>query len=355
MHLSLGGKTIRVRISNAYGTAPLHLTAVHLARPLPGMPGAIVPESDTALTFSGAPTSPCRRARIMSPIRPRFPWRPLSDVAITMHWDALAAQPTGHPGSRATSFVAHGDVAAAAQLSASFVAEHWYVIQNVEVDAPPIAGAAVAFGDSITDGRGATPDKNERWPDDLARRFQAAHIPLGVVNMGIGGNRVLLDSLGPNALARFDRDVLAQGGVRDLVLLEGINDLGVLTREAPATPQAHAALVADLIAAYRQIVTRAHSHGIRVMAGTLMPWAGFTYYHPDVQNEADRQAINAWIRAPGHFDAVVDFDARLRDPAEPGRLLPAFESGDHLHPSPAGYQAMADLIPLGFFGARSPK
>jgi lysophospholipase L1-like esterase len=208
-------------------------------------------------------------------------------------------------------------------------------------------GAVVALGDSITDGRGSIPDANNRWPDDLARRL--APLRIGVLNMGIGGNRVLLDGLGPNAMARFDRDVLAQPGARWLILLEGINDLGVLTRDAPVTAQEHAALVARLVAGYRQLVTRAHARGLKVMGGTLTPWGGSTYYHPDALNEADRQAVNAWIRGKDHFDGVADFDARLRDPAAPGQLLPLYDCGDHLHPSPTGYQAMADLVPLGFF------
>ena len=345
VHLSLGGTTIRIRLSNAHGTVPLHLTAVHVARPVPGVLGAVVPGSDAALSFAGRPdvTIPAGADYVSDPLA--FAVAPRSDLTISLHYDALAAQPTGHPGARATSFVAPGDVATSAQLPAPTMLDHWYLLANVEVPGPAARGAVVALGDSITDGRGSVTDANNRWPDDLARRLNG----IGVLNMGIGGNRLLADGLGPNALARFDHDVLAQAGVRWLIVLEGINDLGVLTREAPAEPAAHAAMVAQVTAAYAQIVARAHAHGVKVMGGTLMPWMGFDYYHPDAANEADRQAVNAWIRAPGHFDAVVDFDARLRDPAAPDRLLPAFDSGDHLHPSPDGYQAMAALIPLAFF------
>lgn len=346
VHLSLGGTMIRIRISNAHNTAPLHLLAAHVARPVSGHPGAIDPKSDRALSFSGLadPVVP-PGADIMSDPVP-FAAAPFSDLAVTLRFDA-SADPTGHPGARATSFfIAEGDPTAA-ELADPATFQHWYMLAGVEVLAARPRGAVVALGDSITDGRGSVPDANNRWPDDLARRL--APLRIGVLNMGIGGNRVLLDGLGPNALARLDRDVLAQPGARWLILLEGINDLGVLTRDAPVTAQEHAALVARLVAGYRQLVTRAHARGLKVLGGTLTPWGGSTYYHPDALNEADRQAVNAWIRGKGHFDGIVDFDARLRDPAAPGQLLPLYDCGDHLHPSPAGYQAMADLIPLGFF------
>jgi lysophospholipase L1-like esterase len=170
-----------------------------------------------------------------------------------------------------------------------------------------------------------------------------------VSNQGIGGNHVLTDGLGPNALARFDRDVLAPSGVRWLIVFEGVNDLGGLARIAEVPAEQHAALVARLIAAYQQIVERAHAHGLRVYGATITPYTGSGYYHPGSLSEADRQAVNTWIRAAGHFDAVIDFDAVVRDPAHPEQLLPAFDCGDHLHPSPAGYKALGESIPLDLF------
>ena len=347
---------IRVRISNAYGTAPLHLTAVHVARPMPGLLGVIVPETDAALRFAGRDdvTIPAGADVFSDPLP--FPVVPLSDLTTSLHYDALPVQPTGHPGARAASFIAPGDQVAATTPSPYTMLEHWYLIAAVEVQAPRGQGAVVALGDSITDGRGSVPNANNRWPDDLARRFQAgaATRGIGVLNMGIGGNRLLLDGLGPNALARFDHDVVGQDGVRWLILLEGVNDLGTLTREAPATPAEHDALVARALAAYQQIVQRAHDHGVKVMLATVMPFMGFPFYHPTPENEADRQALNAWIRAPGHADAVVDFDAAMRDPAAPDHLLPAYDVGDHIHPSVEGYRVMAELIPLSFFAPPAP-
>src|SRR6185312_1180526 len=212
----------------------------------------------------------------------------------------------------------------------------------------------VALGDSITDGHAVPTNSDTRWTDAFARRLAASPKTSGlsVLNVGTGGNRLLLDGLGPNALARFDRDVLAQTGVRYLIVLEGINDLDSATRLAPISAAQHAELVHQIIGAYGQIVRRAHAHGIFVIGGTITPDGGSDYYHPSAESEADRQAVNAWIRQPGHFDAVVDFDRAVRDPRHPGRLLPADDSGDHLHPRPAGYRVMAQAIPLKLFAHR---
>ncbi len=215
------------------------------------------------------------------------------------------------------------------------------------------AGAATvaALGDSITDGHGATTNGNDRWTDVLAARLQGSPATrnIGVSNQGIGGNHLLTDGLGPNVLARFDRDVLSPAEVRWIIVFEGVNDLGGLARNGEVPPVEHAAMVQRVIAAYQQIIVRAHAHGLRVYGATVTPYVGSNYYHPGPLSEADRQAVNAWIRAEGHFDAVIDFDAVVRDPQHPDQLLPADDCGDHLHPSPAGYKAMADAIPLALF------
>jgi lysophospholipase L1-like esterase len=351
VHLSAGGSALRMHLSNAFGTDALHFTSVHIARPLSPASPAIDPASDRALTFAGSNdvAIPPGAEFVSDPVP--MPVAPLSDLAVTFHLDAPPSVETGHPGSRATSYYLHGDFVSFPDLPTAKHIDHWYQLSGADVLAPPGAAAIVALGDSITDGHGATTNGNDRWTDVLAARLQTSPATrnLGVSNQGIGGNHLLTDGLGPNALARFDRDVLAQASVRWLIVFEGVNDLGGLARNGPASAEAHAALVARVLAAYQQIVLRAHAQGLRVYGATITPYVGSDYYHPDPPSEADREAVNAWIRAPGHFDAVIDFDAVVRDPAQPDRLLPAFDCGDHLHPSPAGYRAMGNAIPLDLF------
>lgn len=350
-HLSIGGTTLRIQLSNAFGTEALHVTSVHIARPVSPASSAIDPATDRTLTFGGSRevTIPPGAEYLSDPID--FPVAPLSDLAVSFHLDTPPTAQTGHPGSRATSYFVHGDFAGAATLADPKHVDHWYQVSEIDVQSPPASASVVALGDSITDGHGATTNGNDRWTDALARRLQdsPATRAIGVVNQGIGGNHLLTDGLGPNVLARFDRDVLAPAGVRWLVVFEGINDLGGLAREHEVPPADHAALVARIIAAYQQIIERAHAHGLRVYGATITPYIGSAYYHPGPPSEADRQAVNQWIRTAGHFDAVIDFDAVVRDPQHPGQLLPAYDCGDHLHPSQAGYKAMADAIPLTLF------
>jgi lysophospholipase L1-like esterase len=350
-HLSLGSPVLRVHLSNAFGTEALHFTSVHVARPLSPSSSTIDIATDRPLTFAGNAdvTVPPGAEFVSDPLN--FPVAPLSDLAVTFHLDAPPATETGHPGSRATSYFVHGDLTGAANLPDPKHLDHWYQVSEIDVQAAPGAAAVVALGDSITDGHGATTNGNDRWTDVLAQRLQGSPATrnIGVSNQGIGGNHLLTDGLGPNALARFDRDVLAPAGVRWVIVFEGVNDLGGLARDGEVSPAEHATLVQRVLAAYRQIVARAHAHGLRVYGATITPYAGSTYYHPGPLSESDRQAVNQWIRASGHFDAVIDFDAVLRDPQHPDQLLPADDSGDHLHPSPAGYKAMAQAIPLALF------
>lgn len=350
-HLSVGGTALRVHISNAFGSAALHVTAVHIAHPLSPAAPDIDPASDTALTFAGHAdvTIPPGAEMISDPVT--MPVAPLSNVAVSFYLETPPDGETSHPGSRATSYYVHGDAVGAATLAGAGRVDHWYQVSEIDVLAPGAAASVAALGDSITDGHAATTNGNDRWTDVLAQRLQASPATrnVGVSNQGIGGNHLLTDGLGPNALARFDRDVLAPTGVRWVIVFEGVNDLGGLARDGEVPPAEHAAEVQRVIAAYEQIIARAHAHGLRVYGATITPYAGSTYYHPGPLSEADREAVNAWIRAAGHFDGVLDFDAVVRDPQHPDHLLPALDCGDHLHPSPAGYRAIGDSIPLDLF------
>jgi len=247
--------------------------------------------------------------------------------------------------------VVHGDMVDAPDLPNARKIEHWYWIAGIDVNAVKHSAAIVILGDSITDGHGSTTNGNDRWPDVLAKKLQANKKTkaLAVLNQGIGGNHLLTDGLGPNTLARFDRDVLASAGVSYLIVLEGVNDLGKLVRDQKTSSTDHDTQVREMIAAYEQIVARAHAHGIKVIGATILPYVGSDFYHPTPANEVDRLAINKWIRESGHFDAIIDFDKLASDPAHPDRLLPAYDSGDHLHPSPAGYHAMGEGVPVALF------
>lgn len=347
---SVSGERLRVRFSNLAGTQPLRIAGASIARALGSAAPTVDPATLISLRFAGAPevVIPAGADYLSDPVS--LPARALDNIAVSIRYQGEPEQ-TSHPGSRATSWHLPGDHLTDDAMTGAASFDHWFNLAALEVERCAPARLIVALGDSITDGKGSTTNGNDRWTDVLAQRLQAdpkrRHI--AIVNQGIGGNRLLNDGLGPNALARLDRDVLAQPGVTHLILLEGINDLGTLTRDAPVSVAGHQAHVARIIGAYRQIVARAHAKGIRVIGATVMPFMGNAYYHADARNEADRQAVNAWIRAPGHFDAVIDFDRVTRDPARPDRLLPAYDDGDALHPSPKGYRAMGEAIPLSLF------
>jgi lysophospholipase L1-like esterase len=351
VRLSVGGTTLRLHLSNAFGTESLKFTSVHIARPISNASSAIDPASDKALTFSGATEVivPAGASWISDPID--YPVVPLASLAISFHLNEPPTPETSHPGSRATTWYLHGDSVSAASLPGAKTIEHWYQISGIDVLAPTSAGAIVALGDSITDGHATTTNGNDRWTDVLAERLQASSATrnVSVLNHGIGGNHLLVDGLGPNAMSRFDRDVLGQAGARWLIVFEAINDLGGLTHEGEVSPADHAAMVARILFAYRQFIVRAHSAGIRVIGATITPDGGSFYNRPGSGNDADREAINAWIRMPGHVDEVIDFDKAVRDPSQPDRLLPAYDCGDHLHPNPAGYRAMGESVPLALF------
>lgn len=347
VRLTLGGKRIRLRLSNVFGDAPVTLASAHVARSAGS--GAIVPATDRPLAFAGtgAVTLPRGAPLISDPLD--YEVAAGADLAITLRFASSPRDLTGHPGSRTTSYFSREDSVAAERWLHPLTADHWYFIDGLDVvAAEPSAAALVVLGDSITDGRGSTTNGNNRWPDRLAQRLQSGGQPcaVAVLNEGIGGNRLLRDGLGPSALARFDRDVIAQTGVRWVVIFEGINDLGTAVgARARGEPGATAG---DIIFAYQQCIVRAHAHGLRVCGGTITPFQGFGSYYRE-QSENDRQEINRWIRHSGQLDGVIDFDAATRDPKRPSRLDPACDSSDHLHLNPRGYERMAQAVDLSLF------
>jgi lysophospholipase L1-like esterase len=347
VRISVGGTKLRLHLSNAFGDRALVVRSVYAGPAGSTGAGAVDPHSQFPVFFNGnaGATIPAGAEYVSDPVS--ITVAPLSDVTITMLIDSAPKSITTHSGARATTYLISGDHVIEDRFLSPETLPHWYFLAGVEVQGAPKVTSVVTLGDSITDGHGVALDTNQRWPDVLARRLSKARI--AVVNQGIGGNRVLEDGLGPNALARFDRDVLGTTGARYLIVLEGVNDLGGLDRTAVHPPEAHDALVKALETAFVQIVDRAHSHGLVVFGGTVTPYRDSDYYHPSEQSEADRNALNQWIRTAGVFDAVIDFDKAMRDPAHPDRMDREVDSGDHLHPNPAGYERMGETIPLELF------
>jgi lysophospholipase L1-like esterase len=347
VHTSIGGQRLRIQLSNAYGSAPLVIGAAHVA--IRSKDSAIVPSTDRALTFNGKPTCtiPPGAEMISDTVNVDVPQ--LTDLAVSLYVPDETGPPTQHILGLHTTYISkEGDLTAQVMLPDAATTQSWYWLTGVDVLAPETTGAIVTFGDSITDGAHSTPDANHNWPSFLAQRLLAnrATANIAVVDEGIIGNRVLRDGLGTNALARFDRDVLSQPGVRWVTLLEGINDIRNGTRTG-APPNDVLSSAEEVIAGLNQMAERAHLHGIKVIGCTLTPYGGGEYFSDTA--EAFRQAVNRWIRTSGVFDAVVDFDAVARDPNNPTHIRPDFDAGDHLHPNDAGYQAMANAIDLSIF------
>lgn len=354
VHTSIAGDTVRVRLSNVYGKAALQVDSTHTA--LRASAANTVAGTDHALTFSGrsAIVIPPDAVMLSDPLSMHVP--AAADLAISIYLSKPMSGAGIHYSANATSYIGSGDQTAAVTFTRTTTVASWAFVAGVDVLAPDAGAAIVAFGDSITDGSASTVDANHRWPNYLFERLLHARVTdIAVVDSGIGGNRILHDpateantKFGVNGLARFERDVLAQPGARYVIILEGINDLG-----HPGTttaPISEAVTADDLIAGLSQMYARAHEMGFEVIGATLTPFAGYAsagYYTPD--KDAQRAAINQWIRTTGALDGYVDFDLAVRDPSRPDYLLPAYDSGDHLHPGDAGYQAMADAIDLTLF------
>jgi lysophospholipase L1-like esterase len=351
LRTSIAGDKVRVRLSNEFGTTPLVVGAVSIARHSAG--AAIVAGSDRPLTFGG------RRSVTLAPGAPAlsdpidFDVPAVGNVVVSLYLPKASVPRTVHSLGVATTYISTpGDYTSAVVMPTARTAQSWFFLSGISVDASRRSAAIVALGDSITDGFASTPDANRRWPNLLAERLQASRrtAHLAVLNHGISGNRTLFDFIGPNAQARLDRDVLNAPGAKYVILLEGINNIGIPGAFGLADEVVSAE---DIIAGHQQIIARARERGLKIYGGTLTPFEGTIfpgYYTPE--GEAKRQAVNHWIRTSRAFDAVIDFDKAIRDPAHPTRMLPAYDSGDHLHPNDAGYRAMANFIDLKLFRDR---
>ena len=345
VHVSLGGPLTRVVLTNEFGTDPLKIGEVHLA--LSSGHGAISLMSSNALTFSGhtSITIPPGAEVVSDPVALNLP--AFADLAVTIFVPAQTIhQASGHASAFETNYVAPGNAVNQATLPGAKEVYSWSFLKGVEVKTAWTSGAVVCLGDSITDGSKSTRDANSRWPDLLAKKLAGSKATreLGVLNEGIGGNRVLHDGTAQSALARFDRDVLGQNGVKYLIFLEGINDIG--GAENPKNPS-HDATAEELIAGFVQITERAHSHGIKVIGATLTPYTGANY--STAAGEAIRQALNGWIRTSKEIDGYIDFDKAAGDRSNPTVYAAAADSGDHLHPTDAGFRMMVEAIDLKLF------
>ncbi len=347
-HVSLGGSWVRLRLSNAHGQRPLTVASTHIGLQKSG--ASIVAGTDRTVTFGGQPSIniPVGAFALSDPVRLEV--APLSNVSVSVYVPNDTGPATWQLPSLQTSYVSPaGDFTTATDMPIEKTDPARYWLSGVEVLAPAGVGAVVTVGDSLTEGFGSTPDTNQTWPDLLSARLngRSSRSARGVLNEGIGANRLLHEFSGNSALARFDRDVIAQAGVTHVVISEGVVDIG-LPGVTGATDEVVSA--AQLIQGQRQLIERAHEKGIKVIGATLTPFGGLEFPGFDTpENEAKRQALNQWIRTGGAFDGVLDFDAVVRDPSAPNRLQTRYDHGDHIHLNDAGYAALANSIPLNLF------
>jgi lysophospholipase L1-like esterase len=351
VRISVGGSDLRLRFSNRFGSGPMTLGPVHVAVHAKG--SSTKPGTDHVVTFGGQPTVTIAKGDDVLSDPVAFPVTPLEELAVSIYVPGRTGASTIHGVGNQTAFLTlQGDATAAMAFPAGEVSSSRFFLTDVDVSGNEAGKAIAVIGDSISDGVGSTPDQNTRWPDELAKRLQddRAYASVGVLNGGIAGNRILRDGLapfiGPSALSRFDHDALDKPGVRYVLLLEGINDIAAASTFAGTADDVSTQQIID---GMKLLVKRAHAKGKLIFAATLLPYAGVEWPFYSAAGEAKRQAVNGWIRNSGTFDGVVDFDRVLRDPTHPDHLLPAFDSGDHLHPNDAGHKAMADAIDLHVF------
>jgi Lysophospholipase L1 and related esterases len=394
IRVTVGGSAARLTLSNEYGAEALELTAVTVARPAGGRAGVsdVEPDSLVPVTFGGSTSVTIPPGARRTSDEFAYVIEPRTNLAVTLDIGSAPARLTTHPGSRTTSHVvpcqashvvpcqdgrpprqlpsvptapaqppelladsapassaekpSRGRPSNARPGAGTTAVTHWYFLATLDVRPAEPGAAVVCLGDSLTDGRGSTTDGNDRWPDVLADRLHAAgRTSVAVINQAAGGSRVLRDGLGIAAVRRFDRDVVGTAGVRWLVVFAGINDIGM----GDATVRAQQRIGDELIAGYAHLIGRAHAHGIAVYGATLIPFGGHEYDDPRGRREQTRRRVNDWIRTSGQFDAVLDFDQVVRDPADHARVRPALHDGDGLHLNPLGYRALADAVPLDLF------
>lgn len=344
VRVSVGGKKIRLRFTNAFSQDSVQMKSVRIAVSKGG--SAIDAKTSKQLRFKGQSAVTLAPGSALTSDPLAFNLKPGSEVAITICFDHTSTTLSGHPGSRTTSYLLPGTSTNGTDFSTAVPTEHWYVLEGMEVLAPAKAASIAILGNSITDGRGSETNKQNRWPDVLSRRLlqQSATRNVGVLNLGIGGNCVLRGGLGPTALKRFDRDILDQQGLRWVVVFIGVNDIG----GTPNTQEAADRTYERLVEAYLQFIEKAHAKGLKVYGGTIMPFKGNGYYSEF--REACRQKVNEWIRTKGHFDVCIDFDACMRDPNDAASLPAEMDfQNDFLHPNAEGYRKMGEFVDLKLF------
>jgi lysophospholipase L1-like esterase len=342
VRVSLGSDSLRIRFSNIFSSSAVTLKAVKIAVSTGG--NTIDASSGKELKFSGKTEVTMNPGAMITSDPIAFDLKSRMDLAITIYFGETCPNITGHPGSRTTSYLLTGNSTSVNDFIGSTPTDHWYIINGIDVKAPTSGGAVAILGNSITDGRGSGTNKQNRWPDILSERLlkNTGTQQVGVLNLGIGGNCVLKNCLGPSGISRFSRDILKQQGIRWFIIAEGINDIGQIPDQATADKIAN-----DLITAYKQMIVDAHAQGIKVYGATIMPFKK-SFYDAEYRQNA-RITVNEWIRTSGSFDAVIDFDKAMRNPNDPLTILPTAHTGDFLHPNEAGYKLMGEAVDLNLF------
>ncbi|HEY9123170.1 MAG TPA: SGNH/GDSL hydrolase family protein [Bacteroidales bacterium] len=342
VRVSIGGECLKLKFSNEFGNSAVTLKKVQIA--VSKGEGLIDTCTIKELSFDGKAEVAINPGTAIASDEVLFHLKPRMDVAITIYFGETSKDLTGHPGSRTTSYIFAGNKVSSTDTSGVVKTDHWYIISGIDVKAPKTAASVAILGNSITDGRGSVTNKQNRWPDVLSERLLANSKTqqIGVLNLGIGGNCVLKNCLGPAAVDRFERDILRQQGVRWLIILEGVNDLGQAPDSLAAVKTAN-----DLISAYKQMIEKAHANNIKVFGATILPINKSFYYTS--YREAARKMVNDWIRSGQYFDAVIDFDKVMQNPEDISTLLPDLHMGDFLHPNEKGYQKMGIAVDLKLF------